>query len=847
MKELPIHAIHQATKNALQQPKPIVVIAPTGSGKSTCLPLWMAEHGGPVLVVEPRRVACRSLASYLAEQRGEKVGASIGYRIRFEDRSSPQTRVLFVTPGIVLRMLRHQTDAWPYRAVMIDEFHERGWETDLALMLLRQRRTQGRWQGPLLLTSATLDGESLAKTLDALVLRSEGRTYPVDTSYTEDPAAPTSQHLAERVAAALAQHLRPNSDGDLGDTLVFLPGKGEIERCAQSLAGLAVSRDLVLTPVHGSLPTDRVVHALRQRPDGKARIFLATNIAETSLTLPGVTLVIDSGLVRQRLHRAGRSILAMAPISRAAMDQRAGRAGRVAPGRCVRLWSQRFRPDETTAPAIERIELDDVVLAAAACGVTSRAQPKAPWLTPPPDFALDAAESRLQDIGALDQQGEITDQGRALFRLPVQIHEARMLLHAPPELAGTVADLVALLQLRGPLLLPTAFLGEDKREQIREARTVLLQGAKNEVYVQLKTLRRGHPKQHHLHSTGLQEARRMARSLRELVKVKPTQATQDIQPLPDPVKLAKALLHAWPESGFVLRPRAQKTHSPKKRQRSGPIAQPWANGQDELMVTPYTLPYEHTQDNKKATAGLILDHEWVGDLGTSFRGYGRMLLPCRPALLAEVGLGEESYEAPKLHKSSNGDLRITASLQRTLANVVLDTKDAPLHKTSLHHATANFVMEGRVFKGVREELEERLHLWKILLSWPEPEGWRINPEKRDDFPDCQQYLCERLAEHGVESSGDLALLEDEDLLPDLSQELGCPDYVLEEWRTDFPRYWRYQGATFVCDVKSHARRVTLSPHDKAARKAPPPPKTVLPRFRGFSVDYQKASRRLKLR
>src|SRR5690606_18810652 len=257
--------------------------------------------------------------------------------------------------------------------------------------------------------------------------------------------------LSDRVAEAVDATLR---EGPPGDVLVFLPGKGEIERCARALVG----RPVTVCPVHGGLPPEALMRAFEGA--GGRRVFLATNVAETSLTLPGVTTVIDSGLVRRRQHQAGRSVLALVPISRASMDQRAGRAGRVAPGRCVRLWGERFAAEPTTPPEIVRVELDDLVLRAAGCGVPARELATAPWVDPPPAFALQAALQRLRSTGALDDEGGLTAVGRARARLPVSAFSARVLADPPPELVDTVADVVALVELGRDLLLPG---GTDER------------------------------------------------------------------------------------------------------------------------------------------------------------------------------------------------------------------------------------------------------------------------------------------------------------------------------------------------------------------------------------------------
>ena len=240
--QLPVDAIRETFEQTLASTKkPVIVTAPTGSGKSTRLPGWLAEYTSKkVMVVEPRRVACRSLATFLAKQAGEKVGQSVGYSIRFEDVRSKHTQVLFVTPGVALRMLAG--DDFGFGAVLIDEFHERGWEVDLIATILRSKRSSGALDAPLVFTSATLDAESLAEELDALVLEASGRTFPVTIEYTDDGVMmPTREDLDARVERAVRNII--SRDEEDGEILVFLPGKGEIGACAKRLCACMPIRD----------------------------------------------------------------------------------------------------------------------------------------------------------------------------------------------------------------------------------------------------------------------------------------------------------------------------------------------------------------------------------------------------------------------------------------------------------------------------------------------------------------------------------------------------------------------------------------------------------------------------
>jgi ATP-dependent helicase HrpB len=821
---LPVDDIRGEFDAVLSRNAPVIVTAPTGSGKSTRLPLWMDEElDGPILVVEPRRVACRSLAEWLSKQRGEQVGTTIGYTVRFDDRTTDATRVRFATTGVVLRMLDERSD-FPYAGVLIDEFHERSWQVDLILALLRRRRERGE-AFSLVLTSATLEAESLASELEAELLEASGRTYPVDVSYWGEPPAPSRRDLDEHVRDAVDQTLERDPDGDI---LVFLPGKGEIADCDAALNALSGAHDFETVPVHGGLQSHQMGRALDQSHTTR-RVYLATNVAETSLTLPGVTTVIDSGLARMKIHRGGRSALALVPIARDSMDQRAGRAGRVQEGRCIRLWSRRFRPSEVTQPELERIELDDMMLHAGACGMSIEEFEQAPWVTTPPEFAAEQARERLIAVGAFSRDGELTEIGRRLAMLPVDGHDARMLIDASGALAAYACDLVALLQLNGRLVL-----GTGSRDAHR-ARAELAGSFDNEVHVQVAYLRGGDARRHKLHGGALDEARKTSSSLRDLLELERRDPTRDTLELPSTSEVAEFLLERVPEAGFVLRERALRRRNGGKP-RPG-RSEPWANGQVELSVWPYEPPRPEGEDPPDPpVAGLILDHFWLGDSGTSVRGTGNLVLPCTYDQLADAGLGDVEVGHTRL-KGSNPP-RVVAEIERVLAGVTIASREEALTGERLCEAVADFVMENRLLKGAGERVLDALHLWDVLAGWPEPERqW-----SDDAPPEPHAYLVERLRTLGLETADELILIEPDDLVPDLEEELEIMTYQLEQFADDFPRIWEHMGARYVCNVQASANKVILEPANKKASRGKDPSPQHVPRFRGFRVYYRNASR-----
>ncbi|MEM0970112.1 MAG: helicase-related protein, partial [Verrucomicrobiota bacterium] len=729
--------------------------------------------------------------------------------------------------------------------VLLDEFHERGWELDLTATILRQNALTGRQSLPLVITSATLEADAVASNFEADRLEASGRTFPVSLSHTVEPSHPSSSWLDQRVVDGVETTLSRGLDGDI---LVFLPGMGEIASCEKALAPLTQRQDLELVRVHGTLPTDRIAKALATKTHHR-RVFLATNVAETSLTIPGVTTVIDSGLARMRTHRAGRSSLVLTSISHAAMEQRRGRAGRVAPGHCVRLWSAQFQPPASTTPEISRIELDDLVLTAAACGLQGAPFDEAPWPTPPPAFALANARQRLRDLGALDDLHEITPFGRQLLALPVSAHEARLLVDPPSHLSATLCDLVALLQARGDLLLPAHQLPPQHREDILDSRASLLQGITDEATANLHLLRHGHGREHGLHASALQDARRIATQLRSLLGCDVIDPTRDPTARASRTALATFLLQRWPEAAFVLRQRVLTKAKKGTEKRNSSKGDPWGNGDVELTVRSYPLWENETSSGPWPVAGLLLSQEWISGSSSSVLGIGGLLLPCTYEQLADLGFGELQPSEIHLSKAKSHHPRISATLERTLAGVTLRTEQAPLTGAELRTAAAELISQQRLLTDAGRLAASDVHLAHILLHWPKssPDAPPQRPQPAS-LPDSLETLLEsRLTSLGVEACEDFQLLSPEDFRLDLEGLFGLFPNQIEDLRAEFPPTWTFEGALFRCHVEAAKRLVTLLPADSRSGKAPPPEAWALPSFHGFRVQYQKASRILKLR
>jgi ATP-dependent helicase HrpB len=448
--DLPIQALREAIAAAVQLGNRLVVTAPTGSGKSTQVPRFLLacpEVRGQILVLQPRRLAARVLAERVAFELGEPPGQTVGYRTRFEHCGGASTRLWFITEGLLPRRLLDSPLLDGVGAVVFDEFHERSLTADVSLGLLRRLQAR-RPDLRLLVMSATLDAEGVCAFLEGCPhLHAEGRRYPIDIHYAERPLG---LDVWDDVARAAAGIVRQGLEGDL---LAFLPGVHEIRRAMESCHRMLGQVDVL--PLYGDLPPE-MQHRVMQ-PGGRRRVILATNIAETSLTVPGVRHVIDSGLVRLSRYDAGRGVnlLELTPISRSAADQRAGRAGREAPGTCQRLWTageQQRKPSRTPAE-VQRVDLSEAVLLLGALGAGDPAQ--FDWFEAPSAEALTLAVEELRDLGLLQAGGfGLTTLGRDVSRLPAHPRLGRLLCAAAQEGCLEEAALAAAVLGERPVVRP---------------------------------------------------------------------------------------------------------------------------------------------------------------------------------------------------------------------------------------------------------------------------------------------------------------------------------------------------------------------------------------------------------
>ena len=785
---LPIHGLRDAFEVAADA-GPVVISAPTGSGKSTQVPRWLLSRGR-VLVVEPRRVACRALAARVAELEGVRLGAEVGYLVRDERRASPSTRLVFATPGVALRMIPGG-DIDDFATVVLDEAHERSLDVDLLLALLltrRPRAASARCAG-LVVMSATLAGDRIAEHLGGRHLAGEGRQHPVTVEHVAASAVlPDARGVESRVLEAL----RRDADQP-GDVLVFLPGRGEIERVRTALARHPVET-LVL---HGSQRLSEQARVLKPRagPGGARRVVLATNVAETSLTIPGVGAVIDSGLVRRTRYHDGRGYLTLAPVALDSADQRTGRAGRLGPGRCYRLWSPAAVLEPVTPPEIHRESLVPLVLGALACGVdAAHGLAGLPWLDRPKEHAVDRATGELRSLGGLDDALRLTDRGRRLFRLPLDPHLARLLVEAEGrDLLEQAVALAASLSTRRALF---ARAPEDPDDDLRPGGCDAVGG--------IRAVFAGRPAIHGLDGQALDEARAAARRYRQVMGMPPTPPEQ-----PGPIDrkgLALLLMAAWPRCVHVARVR--KKH----------VA--WSHGGTELE-----LGRETAVDERVARALIVLESRAFTLRGRKRQLVATRVMPVPLQWLVEAGLGQERLAGTRFVHG-----QLLAKVERVYAGRVIASWEEPPVGALARRAVRDAILEGRLLRGAVDQARDR----------HEALGLAARLDGRSPPIPLDAWLLARLEAVGLETADDVELLQLDDVLP----EALSPERLARLDR-EFPRRLDLGDAIYTITYDVAARAATL--HQTGGQRTSPPPAMFLPTLPGWTLKLERRNRVTTLR
>ncbi len=540
MKSLPVDEILPLLKEAVLSKPSVVLQAPPGAGKTTRVPLalleMLPEEKGRIIMLEPRRIAAASAARWMARGLGEPVGETVGYSIRFESRVSKKTRVEVVTEGILTRRIQADPGLGGVSIVIFDEFHERSLHADLALALCLDLRRVLREDLKILVMSATLDCGPIASLLDgAPVISSAGKIFPVEERYLPDKAGP----LPKRIAGAVDKAIREIS----GDILIFLPGAGEIHACNCAIDAMPGIRgkEITVHPLYGDLPFEEQERAIL--PSGKRKIILATNIAETSLTIEGVRVVIDSGLTKRLQYdpATGMNRLVTVGVSKASAEQRKGRAGRLESGVCYRLYSRNTFDSKLPFAPPEMIvsDLSSLALELAVWGVKDPSALK--WLDAPPIQAWKAAVRLLTDLGALDELGAITQEGKKMAQLPLHPRLARLLLKAEGlRCVSLGADIAALLSERDIIHRPAATgrMVRDSDPEISTRADILEEWRKGG-----RTRENSDPR----------TLRTVDRIARQLVRLMGSDGKGDGQNIPRSDSISRLLLDAFPDRIAQLR------------------------------------------------------------------------------------------------------------------------------------------------------------------------------------------------------------------------------------------------------------------------------------------------------
>ncbi|MEZ8379425.1 helicase-related protein [Vibrio splendidus] len=766
----------------------LVVEAETGSGKSTRLPLWASQHGR-VLVVEPRRIACTSLAKYLAQQSGEKLGSKVGYAIKLESEYNEQTNVVFVTPGIALRWLSEDGLA-SFDVIVVDEFHERRWDIDLLVAILKQKESHR-----LVITSATIEGERLAHYLDANRISCEGRTYQVAIEHraNESRALPDIRHLEQRIAEEVNYQLIASS----GDMLVFLPGKKEIVQCEQALAK---NPDIQVVKLHASVSEKERDLALSGRninTEGNSlrKVILATNVAETSLTIPDIGVVIDSGLERRTVQRNGRTTLMLKSISRASAKQRAGRAGRVMDGICVRLYGEHAALELVTPPELQREELTEPMLAAACCGAPFESLS---FLDPIPEKSLNSATQTLLTMEAINADHQITEHGKKLYPLPIDALYADIVTRIKTKaLKEAMVDLTAALSVPARLYqLPTnAEHLEALAQQEKEGcdLSLLIQIVRGRDYPHLE-----------IDQQALNEAQGLAKQMREVFELPQLEVASRFQR----IELLKTIVNLHPELVFVRR---------LKRKEA------FANGVLEVVLG----RQNRFPDN--AQAMLVLDtHSLPGRGVKQTLTLATVTAPTPLELIIEAELGE--WEQGETRVNDDG---VFTEMALVYAGRTITTKLVAAEGQLSLKPIVDLVLKGVQLPGFAKVRTQEIKHWQLYVKLGLDEQVQYTPEI--DQMNFELWLIEQLEVLGVTDVSELEMFDHVDIPFD-----GIPSWLYSEFSEKYP--FALSLADLQLDVEYLPARKLIYVHYQSGSRKLSPKRWELPTWSGWRIQYKKASR-----
>ncbi|CAM2834621.1 helicase-related protein [Vibrio mytili] len=779
MFQLPIDSLQAEFDQSIQQ-NHLVIEAETGSGKSTRLPMWATKHGR-VLVIEPRRIACTSLAEFLAQQSGEPLGHRVGYAIKLHACFNEYTDVVFATPGVALRWFA-ENKLEHFDIVIVDEFHERRWDIDLLTAILKQEQRHR-----VVVTSATIEGAKLASYLGAKRLRAEGRCYPVTVVHRSSDSRhlPNKKDCEVEVVRAITEAL----EDEQGDILVFLPGRKEITQCAQMLQHL---KDVLIVKLHASVSDEERHLALNTQ--NQRKVVLATNVAETSLTIPNIRVVIDCGLERRTLQRNGRTALTLTYISKASAAQRMGRAGRIAEGTCIRLFGEHAPLESVTPPELQREELIEPVLASASCGYPIA---RLTFLDPIPEKSLALAYQTLQAMEAIDEQGEITLHGHKVYPLPIDALFADLVtrITAKAEKEAMI-DLAAALSVPAQLYqLQTGEAAEAlaQQEQAGCDASLMIRLVRGESFTGLV-----------VDPNVLNEAQGLSKQMRDVFELPDLEAATRYRRS----ELVKSIAALHPELVFVRRQR--------RRDALG-------NGLMEMVIG------RHSRFADKEEAALILDSHSVPGRGVKQTlNLASVMMPISMETLRELPLGEWQQGETNYEEATP-----RATMHLVYAGRTICTEYQALLGDVAINSIIEMIEEETLWPGFATLRKQQIQHWKIYNTLG------LNSDSIDNVAleslTFSGWLNEQLKALGVEDIEDMALIEPDDL-----PFSGIPEWEYDDFAQTYPLLVVLPELTLSIEYYP-SRKLVQVIHLQGKRKGDPK-RWELPRWSGWKVQYKKASR-----
>lgn len=755
----------------------LIVEAETGSGKSTRLPLWAANNGR-VLVIEPRRIACTSLAEFLAEQKQQPVGESVGYAIKLETRCDDNTQIVFVTPGVALRWYSENKLA-DFSTIIVDEFHERRWDTDLLVALLREVNLHR-----LVITSATIEGKKLARYIGAERMQAQGRNFDVAIGYRagDSRQLPDARQLDEKVK----QEVLALQDVD-GDILVFLPGRKEITQCLSKLSSI---EGLVAVPLHASVSDEQRQIALN--PQSYKKVVLATNVAETSLTIPNIVAVIDSGLERRTEQRNGRTALSLKHISKASAKQRAGRAGRVMDGICIRLYGEHAALTEVTPPEMHREALTEAMLASASCG---KALSSLTFLEPLPERSMSQANNLLELMGAIDQQGLATEHGQRIYPLPIDALYADLVTRMPSRaLQEAMVDLTSVIAT--PASLYRISNSEEQTEQLLQQEPL---GCDAQLAIGIlrgetfSAVNVDHDVRNE--AMALAEQMRAAFELPQL-SVASRYSHQD---------LVEAIARLHPELVFVRRI--------KRREALG-------NGEMEVILG------RESRFLDKYQAALVLDtHSLPGRGVKQTLNLATFTMPIELKALEQIELG--SWQEGE---TQTIDDQMMVEMQLIYAGRVIATRHEAATGELAIKPMLQAVKNEQYLAGFAKQRHQEIEHWKLYVALGLAEHTSDVSELTFD-----QWFTEQLTLLELTDISELELFSADDFLFD-----GIPYWQYQDFAETYPFELALGDLNLDVDYQVNKKLVYVVYRD-GLRKGYPK-RWELPTWKGWRIQYKKASK-----